>query len=416
MDRLILPGPRRGTVTAPASKSRLHRLFLCAALGRGETAVRCGDLSRDAEATLRCLSALGAETVLSDGTARIRGPEKWQNGALLPCAESGSTLRFLLPVLGALGLEAAFLPEGSLFRRPLSPLWELLERRGMTLRREGEKLLCTGRLEPGEYELPGNVSSQFVSGLLLALPLLPGESVLKVTGPLGSADYVGMTEAALRDSGVRFSRRGQAWRVPGGQTYALPAAVTAEGDWSSAAFFLCMGALSPEGITVRGLDPASLQGDRRVPELLRRCGAEVTVKPEGIAVRRGALRPLEFDADPCPDLVPPLAALAAALEGETRIARAGRLRLKESDRLHTLAALLRSLGGDAEETADGLVIRGGRPLTGGEAESFGDHRIAMAAALAACASRGTVTLRGAECVEKSWPRFWEAFDALEVSE
>ena len=414
LEKRIPPGPRRGALTAPASKSLVQRLFLCAALGRGDTVVRCGDLSRDAAATLRCLEALGAEVRTEGDEARIRGPEAWRTGADLPCGESGAALRFLLPLLGALGLEARLLPEGSLARRPLSPLWELLEARGMVLRREGDAVRCAGRLKAGAYALPGNVSSQFVSGLLFALPLLAGDSELTVTGPLGSADYVNLTEEALRRCGVRLERRGQTWRVPGGQTYAPPPALTAEGDWSAAAFFLCMGALSPAGITVRGLDPASGQGDRRVLDLLRAAGAAVTVSEAGITVRRGALRPFDFDADPCPDLAPPLAVLAAACPGESRIIGAGRLRLKESDRLRTTAALLKALGGAAEETAEGLVIRGGKLLSGGGADAFGDHRIAMAAALAACACRGAVTLRGAESVEKSYPRFWGDFDALEM--
>ena len=414
MNITLVPGARRGSVTPPASKSQAHRLLICAALGQGETRLRCEGFSKDIQATAACLRGLGAE-IARDGDELLVAPIRPGRGTgILPCGESGSTLRFLLPLAGALGLEAEFRMEGQLPHRPLHPLWELLEAGGMALRQDGDRLICRGKLHSGDYALPGNVSSQFISGLLLALPLAEGESTLRVTTPLESADYVAMTEEALRLSGIRWEGDALCRRIPGSQRPALPPAVTVEKDWSAAAFFLSMGALSPAGITVRGMDEGSRQGDKRILDLLAGFGAEIARGEAGITVRREKLRGCRIDASQIPDLVPVLSTVAAAAEGETRIVHAQRLRLKESDRLKTTAAMLRALGAEAEETEDGLRILGKGSLPGGTADAAGDHRIAMSAAAAASAARADVTILGAQCAEKSYPRFWEDLEKLEV--
>ena len=415
MNRVVLPGPRRGSVTVPASKSQAHRLLICAALGKRETRIRLEGISDDIAATLRCLKALGANIAETGEGLRLRPRTAPMGEAALPCGESGSTLRFLLPVLGALGQAGVFHMEGRLPERPLEPLASLLTEKGMRICREGPFLRCRGQLRPGSYEIPGDISSQFVSGLLMALPLLPGDSRLRVTGNVESADYIAMTEDALGASGIRWEKEGWIYRIPGGQKPALPPELTVERDWSAAAFFLVLGALSPGGVLVRDMDPDSRQGDRRALEILQRFGAEACQMPEGIAVRKGALHGIELDAAQIPDLVPVLSVLAAAAEGKTRIYRAARLRLKESDRLQTTAAMLRALGADIRETEDGLDIVGRKTLLGGSADAAGDHRIAMSAAVAAAAAEGPVTVLGAECVKKSYPRFWEDLEALEVT-
>jgi 3-phosphoshikimate 1-carboxyvinyltransferase len=249
----------------------------------------------------------------------------------------------------------------------------------------------------------------------MALPLLPGESRLHVTGKVESADYIAMTEEALHMSGVRWEKTGWEYRIPGGQRPSLPPEVTVERDWSSAAFFLVLGALSPAGITLPGLNGASRQGDKRILQILREFGAEVREEPSGVTVCRRSLRGVTVDAAQIPDLVPVLSVAAAAAEGETRILGAGRLRLKESDRLVTTAAMLRALGAEVREREDGLVIRGKPKLRGGTADAAGDHRIAMSAAVAAAASEKSVTILGAECAAKSYPRFWKDLDSLEVT-
>ena len=409
----IIPGPRTGSVRVPCSKSRAHRLLIAAALGREPVSVECDGISRDIEATAACLAALGAGITRTGSGYRVEPIRSIPADEVsLPCGESGTTLRFLLPVAGALGIRAVFRREGRLPERPLAPLDRELTAHGMELTPDGALLRCAGRLTPGAYELPGNVSSQYVSGLLMTLPLLDGESTLAVTGKVESAAYITMTEQVLSLAGIELRKSTADYSIPGGQRYALPPAVRVEGDWSSAAFFLCMGAMSENGVTVAGLDPDSEQGDRAVLEILTRMGAEVRWSGSGVTVRRGELHGTLIDAAPVPDLIPALSAAAALATGETRIINAARLRLKESDRLESTAAMLRAVGGGVEELSDGLVITGRDRLDGGSADTQGDHRIAMAAAVAACGCTGSVTVDGAECVAKSYPGFWEDFSAL----
>ena len=284
---------------------------------------------------------------------------------------------------------------------------------GMRLQQDGSVLHTDGQLTAGDYSLPGNVSSQFISGLLFALPLLSGNSTLTVTGALQSARYVAMTEQALAAAGFFTKKDGQVWQIDGGQRYAAPAVQTVEGDWSNAAFFLCMGALSRQGVCVSGLAPASLQADRAITEILTRFGAEVNIEGDTVTVRRGTLRGITLDAGPVPDLVPVVSVLAALCAGETRIENAARLRIKESDRLRTTAALIEALGGTVRELPDGLVITGQPALAGGSVDASGDHRIAMSAAVAACGCTQPVTVCGSACVAKSYPAFWEDFTALQ---
>ena len=274
MIEILQPGFRTGAVHIPASKSQAHRLLICAALSQNETVIRCRGISRDIAATADCLNALGAEIWLRGEDLTVRPiTQKPQGTRHLHCQESGSTLRFLLPLTGVLEADAVFHMEGRLPQRPLHPLDQVLTDHGMTIRQNHDLLYCGGRLRPGEFSLPGDVSSQYISGLLMALPLLNEGSALTVTGGLESAAYVTMTEDTLRRGGVSLRKTGGTWHIPGGQRLRFPDRLTAEGDWSNAAFFLCMGALSPEGVTVHGLDLASSQGDRAVLNILAAMGA-----------------------------------------------------------------------------------------------------------------------------------------------
>ncbi len=413
MKRTIPPGARTGRVHIPASKSQAHRLLICAALGEEKTEVVCDGISADIAATAKCLRALGAAVEETETGFLVSPIKKVPEGRCeLYCGESGSTLRFLLPVVGALGAQAAFHREGRLPQRPLAPLDGVLTAHGMTLSEDGDLLLCGGQLQAGNYEIAGNVSSQYISGLLMALPRLMGESTLTVTGTLESAAYVAMTEDALRLSGVEFSKNGASYAIPGGQRFRLPVRTAVEGDWSNAAFFLCMGALAKEGVRVEGLNLESSQGDRGVLDVLRAFGAEVSEEESAVTVRRGALRGVTVDASPIPDLIPVLSVVASVAAGETRVENAYRLRLKESDRLQSTANLLRALGGRVEEKEDGLVITGVPVLHGGETQTQNDHRLAMSAAVAACAATGEVAVDNDACVAKSYPRFWEDYGSL----
>ena len=412
MTRTVAPGPRAGVIQIPASKSQAHRMLICAALSREPSRLILDGFSADIEATMQCLEALGARCEETANGLSVTPVGVCPAQARLDVGESGSTLRFLLPVLGALGVQAEIRMHGRLPERPLSPLWEVWEAHGMRLQQDGTILHTDGQLIAGDYSLPGNVSSQFISGLLFALPLLGGNSTLTVTGALQSARYVSMTEQALAEAGILTKKDGPVWQIGGGQRYASPAVQTVEGDWSNAAFFLCMGALSATGVTVTGLNSTSLQADRAVTEILVRFGAELTVSEDAVTVRRGVLHGITLDAGPVPDLVPVVSCLAALCDGETRVENAARLRLKESDRLQTTAALLSALGGSVRELPDGLIISGRGRLSGGTADACGDHRIAMSAAMAACGCEGPVTVSGSECVAKSYPAFWEDFASL----
>ena len=412
MTRTVAPGPRAGVIQIPASKSQAHRMLICAALSREPSRLILDGFSADIEATMQGLEALGARCEETANGLSVTPVGVCPAQARLDVGESGSTLRFLLPVLGALGVQAEIRMHGRLPERPLSPLWEVLEAHGMRLQQDGTILHTDGQLIAGDYSLPGSVSSQFISGLLFALPLLGGNSTLAVTGALQSARYVSMTEQALAEAGILTKKDGPVWQIGGGQRYASPAVQTVEGDWSNAAFFLCMGALSATGVTVTGLNSTSLQADRAITEILVRFGAELTVSEGAVTVRRGVLHGITLDAGPIPDLVPVVSCLAALCDGETRVENAARLRLKESDRLQTTAALLSALGGSVRELPDGLIISGRGRLSGGTVDACGDHRIAMSAAMAACGCEGPVTVSGSECVAKSYPAFWEDFASL----
>lgn len=391
MNAVIHPGLLQGAAAAPPSKSHAHRLLIAGALSGGDCRIlRPGD-SEDITATVRCLGVLGAEVFREDDALFVR-PGQLSAASVLHCGESGSTLRFLLPVLCARGCDATLTGRGRLPERPLEPLLSSLRAHGAAIIGDRLPLQVCGGLRPGDYALPGSVSSQYFTGLLFALPLLPGDSTLTYTSPLESRPYVDLTLSVLRAFGIRIEETEGGWRVPGNQRYVSPGTVETEGDWSAAAFFLGAKALG-SAVNVLGLDPGSFQGDKAVEGMLSRIG--------------GAL-----DVSDTPDLLPVLSAVAAAMPGKTtRFTGAARLRIKESDRIAAMAEAIRALGGEAEEQTDGLTVHG-KKLTGGVVDGKNDHRIVMSAAVAATVCLGPVTILGAEAVNKSYPGFWRDFEAL----
>ncbi len=403
----------RGTFHALPSKSRLHRLLISAALGRNEVTIPCSLLSRDTEATVCSLNALGAEIAWDGNSLRVKPIVKVPGRALLPCGESASTLRFLLPVAAALGSEAEFQCEGKLASRPMEGLLNALSAHGAAVRRENGSYFCVGQLTPGVFAIPGNVSSQFVSGLLFALPLLGGDSEIRLTSELQSAPYVEMTLSALREAGIKVRKTPAGWQLPGGQRYALPSLCRPEGDWSDAAFFLAAGALAGK-VTVSGLDPDSLQGDRQIADYLKNAGARITFAEDGITAEKSGspLQPFTADLRQTPDLAPVLAVLAAAARGTSHLSGCERLRDKESDRAEALRRLICDLGGSASLEGGCLTVCGRGRLKGGSARSFGDHRIAMAAALCGLISDAPVTVDDPGCVGKSHPGFFDDLNSL----
>lgn len=387
MDLILYPGKLKGTVPAIPSKSQAHRLLICAALADAPTALTCPQINRDIEATADCLRELGATVTYENGIYFVIPIKEIPRQATLPCCESGSTLRFMLPLAGALGVDATFQLEGRLAQRPLSPLWEEMERMGCTLSRPTPSTVrCNGQLRSGDYSIDGNVSSQFITGLLFACSRIGGS--IHIRGRLESEPYVAMTLQAMAAFGVTAD--GYSLEK---STFKSPGCVTVEGDWSNAAFFLAARALGSD-VAVTDLCHTSAQGDRACAGLL----AELT---------RGCCR---IAAEDIPDLVPILSVVAAACHGG-HFTGVHRLRLKESDRIATTIRMLEALGAAAEATENTLTIQKST-LLGGTVDAAGDHRIAMCAAIAATVCSRPVTLLGAHCVEKSYPGFWDAYKNL----
>lgn len=442
----LRPAALTGTITAVDAKSYAHRLLMAAALADVPTRIRCRTRSADILATVRVMRALGTE-IEDLGEAFLVRPigmcpaEKGlrpedQPEVTLDCGESGTTERFILPIVAALGRRSAITGAGRLAERPLSPLSDVLRAAGVSISEEGVfPLHVAGRIGVGDYAIAGNVSSQFVGGLLYALSLQPRESgsraavsTLELTGTVESAPYIRMTVEVLRAFGVEVevSHDERKYVVRGADASGLlvsPGAAQVEGDWSNAAFWLVAGAVGGIGtkgisdITVTGLKPDSAQGDRAVAAILERMGAEVRVAGDAVTVRppeNGRLHGLTVDAAQIPDLVPVLSVAAACAEGVTTFVNAGRLRIKESDRLATTAAMLRSLGVEVTEGETTLTVAGraGRPLTGGTVSGANDHRIVMAAAVAATVASGPVVIEGARAARKSYPDFFRDYAAL----
>lgn len=435
MDIKIIPRKLKGRLDALPSKSHAHRVLIAQKLARmqnGEAAnadnahgSEIPTFSKDIEATKNCLAQLDS------GSPRLN------------CIESGSTMRFMLPVAMALRDEAVFIGTGKLPSRPISPLREEMERNGCTFSTgtpaadadgipNGFSEICTirGRLQPGAYRLAGNVSSQFITGLLFALPLLDGDSTLELTTALESAGYVDLTLDVLRDFGIMIDEKRSpegfnTYVINGSQRYTEPANVTVQGDWSNAAFWLACGALGGD-VTLDGVDMTSSQRDKEFADILMQMGAHLEVSSCGTSIDStsatgglssirctgNGLSAADIDVAQIPDLVPVLATVMALADGTSEITHAERLRIKESDRIFTVHDFLSKLGADITDEGSGLSVRGKRTLSGGEVCGHNDHRIVMAAAVASCGCTGPVIIRGAEAVNKSYPDFFRDFAAL----
>lgn len=399
----IQPSRLQGSVTVPPSKSMAHRALLCAGLAAGETRIQGILPSQDMEATCRALTALGASIARQGSLARVQGVAGRPKAPQGPvdCGESGSTLRFLIPAFALASAPARLTGRGRLPQRPLGPYGAIFHGQGLPFAQDETGVSFQGPLAPGDYGLPGDVSSQFISGLLFALPLLPGDSHIRIQPPFESRGYVNMTLQVMDAFGVRASFvDGLTLRVPGNQRFIAPAApFLVEGDDSQAAFFLTLDAILGD-VSVAGLSLRSIQGDRVMGEILARCGHVPGQPPRPLA-------PFVADLGDCPDLGPILMTLGLFCQGESRLLNAGRLRLKESDRGTAMAQELSKLGGQASLAGDEIRIRQSRLRPGPALSSHGDHRIAMALAVAALGARIPADIQGAEAVEKSYPDFWK---------
>lgn len=401
-----------GTVNVPPSKSDVHRAIICAAMANGVSRISPVALSNDIKATIGCIKALGADAVLENNVLTVDGTNMYKNKtALLDCGESGSTLRFFIPIAAVGNINATFVGKGKLPQRPIGIFTEALPKAGTVCKTEGGlPLEIKGQLKSGIFEIPGNVSSQFITGLLLALPILEGDSEIVLTSPLESVGYIAMTIRTMKQFGVNIQATEKGWHIKGGQSYKT-CDYTTDGDWSQAAFFMVLGAVSGK-VTVKGVAKDSTQGDKKCTEILARFGAKVTQLDNEVTVEKRELKAITIDASQIPDLVPVLSVCAAFAEGTTKIINAERLRIKECDRLKATAELLNNLGGKVKELSDGLEITGVSSLKGGNVNGYNDHRIVMSAAVCAARSDEDITATFAMSINKSYPDFYIDYNSI----
>ncbi len=423
MNKTVLPGSLGGSIAIMPSKSASHRAVMMAALASSETTLDPIQLSRDIRATLSCAQSLGLTGLpqISDSTSTgfssvtLRGKAPVRGGLrTLDCGESGSTLRFFIPLaLDGCG-PVRLVGQGRLMQRPLDLYEQLFVPRGIIWHQDEHSLTVDGELKSGEYALRGDVSSQFITGLLLALPRLSGDSVLRITTPLESRAYVELTRNAQAAFGVhsRWTDGGQTLIIPGNQKAVSPGKLRVESDWSHAAFYLVAGCIGRKPVTLTGLDLASAQGDRGIVNILRKMGADIREEGGNLTAYPSALHGEVIDCSQVPDLVPVLSVAMAAAKGESRVANAARLRIKESDRLAAMHKALTAAGADVTELDDGLIIRGGKTLHAATVDGCNDHRIVMAMAVASTIADGPLTLTDAEATSKSAPAFWQEFASL----
>lgn len=402
MDIKITPSLLRGEVTVPPSKSVAHRMIIAAALADGISTISNVSGSADILATIGCMKAFGADIELNGDTAVINGIKKIPDKAVAYCCESGSTLRFLIPVACALGINAEFRGEGKLPQRPITPFLEEFPKRGASFdfseAENGFSLPCTvsGKLTAGRYEIDGGISSQFITGLMFALPLLDGDSEIVIRSHLESKPYIDITMGVLRGFGCEVTERGNGYFIKGNSRL-KPFSGSVEGDYSQSAFFYVANALGSD-IGINGLSEKSFQGDKKIAEICREFSKNKT--------------PFELDCSDIPDLVPILSVLGCICKGTSRIYNAARLRIKECDRLAAMEDCLNRIGGKVTSTEDGLIIEGVEGFKGGEVNCYNDHRIAMSMAVAATRCASPLILRGAECVRKSYPDFFDVYRTI----
>lgn len=413
-DVMINPSNLKGEVSIPSSKSVCHRAVICAGLSEGISNIDNVVFSQDIEATCEAMESLGVNIEKQVSSIKIKGTEKLTViNNHIHCNESGSTLRFLIPIAATTGKRVTFEGKGKLEERPLEPYYKIFDIQKINYKNIQGKLPLTieGKFKPGEYKINGNISSQFISGLLFALPLLDGDSKIIVTTKLESKPYVDLTIDMLKNFRVHVDNNDyKEFIIKGNQKYKR-ADYRVEGDFSQAAFWLTAGLLGAN-VLCKGLNMKSLQGDKAILEIIKAMGGEICIEGDKVRALPSKTKGTIIDASQCPDLVPVLTVLGALSEGTTEIINAERLRIKESDRLSAICLELNKIGADITEKADGLIIRGREFLKGGTVHSWNDHRIAMALAVASIKCKEPVIIKNANCVKKSYPEFWKHFRKL----
>lgn len=411
----INPKILKGTISIPPSKSLCHRGIIAAALSPGESQISNVIFSDDIHATCQGMEILGAKIEdMGNGVLRIKGNQvDIEDEINIDSKESGSTLRFLIPISMLKDNTKVFTGRGKLVSRPLESYYKIFDEQAIIYSSKNGNLplKVQGKLNPGDFEIEGNISSQFITGLLFTLPLLDGDSKIIVKGDLESKGYVDLTLDTLNKFGINIENNNyQEFLIKGNQRYEARD-YRVEGDFSQAAFWVVAGIIGEE-ITSLDLNIDSLQGDKAIMGLIKQMGGDIEITKDKVITRRSSTKGIEIDASQCPDIVPILTVLAALSEGETRIVNAARLRIKESDRLKAISTELNKLGADVRELEDGLVIQGKESLKGGIVDSWNDHRIAMSLAIASFRCREEVIITNSDSVNKSYPHFWEDFKKL----
>lgn len=405
----------QGKVDILSSKSELHRILIISALSNEQTTIDyVGVLSKDVLATISCLTALGAKIQVSDSQILVSPIKKVKINAKLNCNESGSTLRFMLPVVAFLGASSEFFVQGRLSSRPITPIYNLLKCAGVNLSQEGVyPLKSCGKVNTNKFTISGEVSSQFISGLLMAIGCsgLGGKVVVK--GDFQSKPYVDITTQIMQKFGVGVDFKDNTYIVEN-KSYISPKSIKAGGDWSNSAFFACLGALSGQ-VCISGLDLDSAQGDKQIVQILNQFGAITSFENGLLTVKKNTLNGIKISVKDIPDLVPAIAIVGCFANGETIFYDGNRLRLKESDRIKSVVDMINSIGGQAQERADGIKIIGKSRVKGGEVNSYNDHRIVMASAIASVLCDNGVQIIDAQAVEKSYVDFFEQIKLLGVN-
>lgn len=423
MDIKIKPSKLSGEVTIPPSKSFAHRALICAALSEGKSIINNIELSDDIKATLDAVKSFGAVSKVGDMSIEIEGIRKNVGEEIetdndlhiIDCNESGSTLRFMLPIAAVLGYKCRFEMSGNLGKRPLDVYYNIFDKNGVKYEKGGNYLEIDGKLGAGEYNIPGNISSQFITGMLFALSQLEEDSVVNILDNIESKSYIDITLASLKDFGIEIEHNDyRQFRIKGNQKYKCDE-YTVEGDFSQGAFFLCADAIGND-VNVKGLRRDSIQGDKATLEILERMGCDrIYNECDDIKMKVNSLNSTVIDATDCPDIIPVLSVCAAFANGTTEIVNAKRLRIKECDRLSAINEELSKLGANIEEREDSLIIygNGNKKLKGGcEVWSHKDHRICMMLSIASTICEEDIVIKDAECISKSYPRFFEDFEKL----
>ena len=430
----IIPKKLSGSLKIPPSKSMAHRAVICAGLSKGTSVIENIEYSDDIIATINAMKSLGVTIIEEKDKLIINGENIFSsNKRVIDCNESGSTLRFLMPIALVKDGESRFLGKGNLGKRPLKTYYDIFDKQSIDYNYE-EGVLNTfvkGELSSGEFKVQGNISSQFISGLLFALPLLNGDSKIIITTNLESKGYIDLTLSMLAKFGIEIENLDyKEFRIKGNQSYKA-FNYRVEGDYSQGAFFFAAGALGND-VVCYDLDEESKQGDKEVLDILKNMGSTLikefkveekikdnknsTDKKESMKMALGFasenLKATIIDASQCPDIIPVMAVVAALAKGKTRVINGERLRIKECDRLNAITTELKVLGANIEETKDGLIINGVESLKGGRVSSHDDHRIAMSLAIASTVCEEKVVIDNGDCVKKSYPNFWEDFKSL----